>query len=239
VKKLVFGFALLIAASAPFAKDYGVQGNLWPITEVDVRQLIIGQAANVDWSKPQAQLKESAKNYLENLPKRRLPLAETTETTWFDPSIVLTSDIQVPVKQPDGSYVWTLMYPKGTRVNPLEKYRPVTAMLFFDGSQEDQVKMVQEVLLKEPNRIIVVEAGGGDLKALNETLKRPVFYGHDALINRFQVKYLPTLVYAGEGAEQNYLGITSFAAPFDANQVVQSWPALRPTPSSTPTGKPK
>lgn len=239
MKQLAFGIALLLTASAPFAKDYGVQGNLWPITEIDVRRLIIGDAAKADWSKPQAQLKESAKNYLENLPKRRLPLAEQTETTWFDPSIVLTSDIQVPVKQADGSYAWKLLYPKGTRVNPLEQYRPVTAMLFFDGSQEDQVKMVQEVLTKEPNRIMVVEAGGGDLKTLNETLKRPVFYAQDALINRFQVKYLPSLVYAGEGAERLYLGISSFAAPFDANQVVQSWPALRPTAPSTSTGKPK
>jgi conjugal transfer pilus assembly protein TraW len=239
VKKLLIGITLATLASASYAKDYGVQGNQWPVTEVDIRQLMVSQAAAVDWSKPQAQVKESAARFLDNLPKRQLPLAERTQTAWFDPSIVLTSDIQVPVKQKDGSYVWQVLYPKGTRVNPLEKYHPVTAMLFFDGSQEDQVKMVQDVLAKEPNRIMVVAAGAGDLKTLNETLKRPVFYANDALINRFQVKYLPSLVYPGDGAQSLYIGITSFGLPFDANQVVQSWPALRPATPSTPSGMQK
>lgn len=239
MKKLLFGIALATAASVTLAKDYGVQGNQWPVTEVDIRQMMVAAAAKVDWSQAQNQVKESAQHFMENLPKRHLPLADKTQTDWFDPSIVLTSDIQVPVKQADGTYAWQVLYPKGTRVNPLEQYRPVTAMLFFDGSQEDQVKLVQQVLAKEPNRIVVVEAGAGDLKTLNEALKRPVFYANDQLINRFQVKYLPSLVYPGDGAERLYIGITSFGLPFDANQVVQSWPALRPAAPSTPTGKPK
>lgn len=238
MKKILLGFTLAAAASVGFAKDYGVQGNQWPVTEVDVRQLLVASAADVDWSKPQAQIKESANRFLENLPKRQLPLAERTQTAWFDPSIVLTSDIQVPVKQPDGTYAWQVLYPKGTRVNPLEKYRPVTAMLFFDGSQEDQVKFVQQVLAKEPNRIMIIEAGAGDLKKMNETFKRPVFYAQDALINRFQVKYLPSLVHSGEGAQQLFIGVTSFGMPFDANQAIQAWPALTPAPTPTKTGKP-
>lgn len=239
MKKTLFLLSLATAAGIACAKDYGVQGNIWPIAEVDIRQLLVEDAARVDWSKPQQQVKESAERYLDNLPKRQLPVAERTETAWFDPSIVLTSDIQAPVKQPNGSYAWQVLHPKGTRVNPLEKYRPVTAMLFVDGSQEDQLKLVQQVLAREQNRIVVVEAGAGSIQTMNETLKRPVFYANDALINRFQVRYLPSLVYPGEGAQQLYIGVTAFAAPYDAEQVVQAWPALRPAASQPSARKPQ
>lgn len=233
MKLPLLALTLALTALPAIAKDHGVQGNTWPIVEQDIRQMLVESASKADWSKVQGQLKDSAENFLEKLPKRQLPLADKTQTEWFDPSIVLTSDIQVPVKQANGTYIWQVMYPKGTRVNPFEKYRPVTAMLFFDGSQEEQLKFVQEVLAKEPNRIVPVEAGAGNLKEMNETLKRPVFHANDAMINRFQVKYLPALAYPGEGEHRLYLGVTSFGPPFKAQEAIAAWPALAPSAPST------
>lgn len=238
MKQLLTAFLLAGMAVSAGAKDFGVQGNIWPIVETDIRQLIVESAGQVDWSKAQDEIKDSAKTYLSRLPKRQLPVADRTATVWFDPSIVLTSDIQAPVKQADGSYAWQVLFPKGTSVNPLAQYRPVTAMFFFDGAQEDQVELVRAVLAKEPNRIVPIEAGAGDLKQTNQRLKRSVFYANDAMLNRFQVKNLPSLVFAGEGAHQLHLGITSFALPFNAEQVLSAWPALRPV-NATNAKRPK
>lgn len=239
MKKLLIGITLAAIASVALAKDYGVQGNQWPVTELDMRMMLITEAAGKDWSKYNGEVKDSAEHYLDNLPKRTLPIAERTHTVWFDPSIELSSDIQVPAKQANGNFAWNVMYPKGTRVNPLKTNRPLTAMLFFDGSQQDQVKFVEDLLVKEPNRIQVVEAGSGSVQQLNTKLKRPVFYANDALISRFQIKELPTLLYAGDGEHELFLGITSFGMPYDVNQAMQAWAPLRPAVTPTPIKKPQ
>lgn len=218
-----------LSSAAASAKDLGVQGNAWPIVEVDIRQMLVESAARVDWKEVQEQATHSAKNYLGNLPKRNLPSPEKTTTAWIDPSIVVSSDIQAPIKQPDGSFAWQVLVPKGTVVNPLKQIRPATAFLLFDGSNESQMKFVQDVLKREQNRVVPVEAGAGDMKTGAETLARPLFYANDAMMSRFQVRYLPALVYPGTGAQELYLGVTSFAAPYNAAEVFSAWPVLTET----------
>lgn len=233
MKKILASLALLCPLFAP-AKDLGVQGMVWPITELDIRQMMVESAGRTDWTAAQDELKDSAKHYLERLPKRMLGSPDKTQTAWFNPSIVLSSDIQVPVKQSDGAYTWQVLAPKGSKVNPLEKYRPLTALFFFDSANADQLKMVQEVLAREPDRIVPIEAGAGDLKVVHELLARPVFYANDAMMNRFQIRYLPSLVYPGEGAQELLLGVTSFAAPYPSDEVLRAWPALTPKVANAP-----
>ncbi len=218
--------AVLGLSASVHARDFGVQGNVWDIVEVDIRQMLVESASRVDWEGVGKEVQESAKTYVDRLPKRSLPIVEKTSTLWVDPSIVLTSDIQVPVEQPDGSLRWQLLHAKGTKVNPLESVRPTTAFFFFDGSDERQVELLKEVLKREPNRIVPVEAGAGSIRKTNELLGRPIFHGQDAMMNRFQVRYLPSLVYAGYGQYQNYLGVTSFGLPFSSTEVITAWPEL-------------
>lgn len=219
---------LALAAAGSFAKDLGVQGTVYPIVERDIRQMMVEQAAQVEWDKVQEEVQAGAKAYLDNLPKRALPPAAQTQTVWMDPSIVLTSDIQVPVKGPDGTFKWQVLAAKGTRVNPLEQNRPVTAMLFFDGSDPDQLAAVAKVLEAEPMRITPVEAGKGSVRESHEKLARPVFHANDAMVSRFQLRHLPSLVYPGSGARSLYLGITSFAAPYLPSEILAAWPDIAP-----------
>lgn len=218
--------ALAVAAGSAASKDFGVQGTIWPIVETDIRQLMVASASEADWGKAQTELKKSAENYLDNLSKRYLPVANTTATVWIDPSIVLTSDVQAPVEGPDGKLAWRTLHKKGAKANPLEAYRPTTAMLFFDGSKPEQLELVREVLRREPNRIVPVEAGAGNIGDTNRALKRAVYYANDAMVTRFQVQYLPSLLYAGTGPRRLYLGLTSFAIPFNPAEVISAWPEL-------------
>jgi conjugal transfer pilus assembly protein TraW len=225
--------ALGLLAGNSFAKDLGVQGTLWPILEVDMRKLMVEDAAKTDWTPAQEAVKDSAKSYLANLPKRRFESPDVTQTLWVDPSIVLESDIQAPVKQANGAYAWKVLAAKGTLLNPLEKFRPVTAFLVFDGADEKQLALVKEVLAKENTRIVPVEAGSGDLSKTNESLRRPVFYASDAMLSRFKVRYLPSLVYPGFGPRELYLGTTSYALPYRADEVLATWPSLGFAPKPT------
>lgn len=226
MRKSLLALAIAAAALPTFAKDYGVQGNVWKITEIDVRQLLISEVSKGQWDSAKSDLKDSANKYLENLPKRNLPEVDVTKVAWVDPSFVLEEDIKVPYKDFAGNYSWRILHKAGTRVNPLDKISPSTAMLFFDGSVPAQVALVKQVLAKEPNRVVPVEAGSGNLKEVNEQIGRGVFHADDPLVNRFEVRYLPTLVYPGSGAKRGFIEVTSYARPFDAAAVIKSWPSL-------------
>lgn len=223
MKKTLALLLPLLLSGAALAKDYGVHGNVWEITEVDIRKVLMTEVAQADWEGPKKELQESAKNYLSNLPKRFLPEPAETSIAWFDPSFVLQEDIKVPFKRHDGEYAWRVLYAAGSKVNPLETISPATAMFFFDGSVPEQVELVKKVLKLEPNRIVPVEAGAGDLQEVNEQLGRGAFHANDAMIARFEVKYLPTLLYPGKGDKRTFLAVHSFARPFDETAVVNAW----------------
>ena len=228
MKRVLLAAAMLCALGTAHAKDYGVQGNLWPITEVDIRRLLLESAARVDWKAVNQEAAQSGKRFLSNLPKRQLPEVAATGTQYFDPSIVVDSDIRAPVQQADGSFKWQVLAAKGSRVNPLDKHRPTTAYFVFDGSQPEQVKLLREVLEREPNRIVPVEGGAGDLKDLGDALQRPIFYANDAFIARFKVQYLPALVYPGTGQYSKYIGVTAYGRPFKPDEVLNTWSELVP-----------
>jgi conjugal transfer pilus assembly protein TraW len=235
LRYILIPLALACASVSVYAKDLGVQGTVWPIVERDIRQMMVEQAANVEWSKVQGEIADSGRAYLDNLPKRRMTSVESTSTVWLDPSIELTSDIQVPVKGADGSFSWQVLAAKGTRVNPLAQTRPLTALLFFDGADPAQLSAVAAVLKTEPLRVVPVEAGRGSMRDNNERLARPVFHANDAMMGRFQVRSLPTLVYPGMADRALFLGVTSFAAPFSPREMLSAWPELTQLPATSET----
>ncbi|KWU17883.1 hypothetical protein [Burkholderia cenocepacia] len=239
MKKFLLLLALASVSVLAHAKDYGVQANVWPITEIDIRRLLLESAARVDWAKVNQEALDSGKQYLANLPKRQLPSIEHTATTYIDPSIVLTSDIQAPVKQADGSFQWQILYPKGTKVNPLDAVRPHTAFLLFDGANPEQVAMVKAVLARSNDRVVPVEAGGGDLSKLAGDFTHEVFHADDAMIARFQVNFLPSLVFPGTGTNSRSIGVAAFSAPFKPEEVLQSWSVLSPAATPNAAGAPK
>jgi conjugal transfer pilus assembly protein TraW len=229
MKQALFAAALLATLGLAHAKDHGVQGNVWPIIEVDMRQTLLESAARTDWGKVNQQVIESGKRFLSNLPKRQLPQASQTGTAYFDPSLVLTSDIQAPVKQGDGTYKWEVLAAKGSKVNPLDSYHPVTALFFFDGSQQDQRDLLKKLFASGEERIVPIEAGSGDVKDLGDTFERPIYHASDAIVSRFQVKYLPSLVYPGTGTNSKYIAVTSFGQPYKPEEVLHAWDEIKPS----------
>lgn len=222
-------FSLLATLTGPsVARDLGTQGNVFEIIERDMRQLAIESAARVDWEKAGGEVKERSKRYLDELPIRRMTTASETGVTWIDPSITLESEIQAPVKQPDGSWKWQVLYPKGHTYNPLNDSRPITAMLFIDSSDEDQLNLAKAMLEVEPMRIQVVEAGQGNVRKGTVSLGRPLFYANDQLLARFQVRQLPSMAFANERMNRGLLGLLSFAKPFDI-QAARVWDGIAPT----------
>lgn len=238
MRKLLLASLLgLLIVNPLHAKDLGVQGQVWPILEIDFRRLMLESAARVDWNQMQDEIKSSANKYFDGFPGRRLPSVDKTETRYIDPSIITPSDIMAPLPDASGTLQWSVLYAKGTRVNPLEKIRPLTAMLFFDGNSPDQVKFVRAALAANPLRVVPVETAGANVKDLSVAFDRPVFYANESMMARFRVEHLPALLYPGSGANALYLGLTAFAEPYKASELETAWPVnpvVQPVVNVTP-----
>jgi hypothetical protein len=221
----VFSSLALAGASAPvFATDLGVQSKVWPITETDIRVVVLQQIAQAHLDGKLSQLQTQGKNYLNNLPPRALPLAEKTETSYMDPSIQLANDINAPVKAIDGSYTWQTLYHKGMKVNPLENQRFATSYLFFDGSNLEQRTWAANLAADPLNRVMPIDTTGTDFVETAKAFGRPVFYATDQLLERLHVTKTPTLVYQGEGQYSLYMAITTFSRPYTPDAFHQFWP---------------
>jgi conjugal transfer pilus assembly protein TraW len=214
----------VVLAGSALAHDFGVQGKVWAIIEVDMREILLGDVAKHDWDKVNSQLKEAAGKYFDNLPKRFAPGVSQTKTRWIDPSFVLDNDIYAPVKNAQGDYEWKVLYPKGSRANPLSVQRPYNAMLFFDGNVKEQVAFVTEALNRHPGKLLPVELTGANPKDLSDKLSTPIFSATPEMVARFNITESPSLLYPGEKAHALELGLTTFSQPFSQVALDNTWP---------------
>lgn len=218
---------LLTASTSSLARDLGVVGKVWPISEIDIRELLIASASRADLGQLQEELRESAQEYLNSLPKRPMDQASTTRTRWIDPSFVLSDDIAAPVQNARGEWQWRILYKKGTRFNPLTVQRPHNAMLFFNGTASEEVAFVRAVYERYPAKVMLIEATGTNPEKLAKELGIPVFSATETMLGRFRIATTPSLLYAGEGPHALELGLTEFAPPFSTLAVEQVWPSIK------------
>lgn len=217
-------FGSLGVATLAHAHDLGTQARVWEISEPDFREAVLAEAAKVDWQQKNKELKDSAQNFTANLPKRALPEADKPETKYIDPSIQLSSDIKIPVKDKDGNYAWQVYYKKGQSLNPLAKVRPVTALLFFDARSPEQVAFAKAATADPMSKIVPLEVSGENFQDVVKDFGRTVFYAYDAQVQRFAITKLPALVYPGSGQYANYIANTTFAKPYRVDAIKAAWP---------------
>lgn len=228
MRKKLTALLLALLSSAAYAKDFGVHGQVWPITEPDIREALIKSAAKVDWQQVNEGIAERAKTWADRLDPLDLPLAGKTETAWVDPSITLAGDIKAPFETADG-YEWRVAVPAGTRVNPLEAVRPVDNMLFFDGRDAEQVKFALAALKEHPLNLMLVLTAGNPEK-LGDRISRPVYYANTGMIERFKITSVPSLLGVGTGDRQFMLAVTSFAKPYKPALIASAWTGLTEKP---------
>lgn len=223
-----FVLALALGAFAnAHAHDLGTVSHVYPIVEIDVRELLVSQASDVDQKKIDAQRKEALDRFLNTLPSRTLPSPNLTAVRYFDPSITLERDIHAPVKQANGEWKWQLLFPKGMRVNPLTKQKPPSAYLIFDASSKAQLAFVKQALAKAPaGRIEPLDVSGRNPVELAKAVGRHVFVAPDHVLSRFSIEKSPSFVYAAEGDRDGYIAIVELAAPYRWEELTR-WSVLK------------
>lgn len=180
---------LLHLASPLAAKDFGTQGVIFPIEEVDPIELIHsklkGMEARGELEAHNKELQEKTRASVERPhPVEGMTRTTTARTFYFDPTYVVAEDLK--------DHTGTVFAAKGTKLNPLETVSLSYTLLFFDGDDVDQKEFAKAKLQTGPIKLILTK---GAPLALMEELKVPVYFDQaGVLTKKLGIKHVPVVV---------------------------------------------
>lgn len=186
------------------AADLGTWGDLWPVREQDMLQLITQRLQTLQttgkWDQTMDEFKQRViENSQRPVPVEGIKRAEKYEQRWFDPSIRLTEDL----KDNEGR----VFARKGEVVNPLKTVPFVQTLYFINGDDADQVawmkRQVPETLM---SKIILVRGSVPETSA--ELDSRIYFDQNGVLSQRFGLTTVPARITPAPSGER--LNIETF-----------------------------
>jgi conjugal transfer pilus assembly protein TraW len=120
-------------------------------------------------------------------PVAGLTAAKAPRTVYFDPTYVLDKNIL----DAQGH----VLFPAGTRTNPLAITSMSKKLLFFDARDPAQARMARTLLQRDGARIKPVLVGGSYLELMKQWKTRIYFDQQGTLVRRFGIQHVPALVY--------------------------------------------
>jgi conjugal transfer pilus assembly protein TraW len=183
-----------VVAAAPAlgaAVDIGKLGPTYPVTEQSFLSMIEERLRAKAESGEMTRLMERAATHARDTVAAPAPVAglvacSRARTYYFDPSVVLSENIF------DGS--GHLLFPAGTRQNPLDVVALSRPLLFFDARDPRQQIQALRLLREHGMRIKLILTGGSYLSLMRQW-RTPVFYDQQGLLSRrLGLKQVPALV---------------------------------------------
>jgi len=183
--------ALLPVSSGAGADDLGVVGPTYEIVERDALELITSKLKHMEQSGELAKYQEDYKNKVVNGIEHPRPLTgfkstDTASTHYYDPTIVTEKDIVDATGK--------LIYPRGTRVNPLDYVGWNTYLLFVDGRDEKQLEFSKKIVATSDRPVKVVLVAGEPMALMRKWKSQVYFDQGGKLIKRFSIDQVPAIV---------------------------------------------
>ena len=194
--------------------DFGTQGPIREIAEVDLIEEMQRRVSQIDWA---AKQREALARFWEHTEFYTLPEATEDRERLIDPSVTAPRDVIAP----DG----TLIVRAGQRINPLDRLPFTQRLIVFDATSPAQVEFAMK-LGKEaaPRRVTYIatrldrESGWEGLGKIETALNAPVYLLTPDLRDRFQLERSPATV----EAEGRAFAVREFKVRVEAGQAVSS-----------------
>ena len=173
------------------AADLGTIGPTYGITEPHLLAFIEQRLREKERSGELQRLAEEARTrgvatVTQPTPVAGLRATETGRTFYVDPSFTLDRNIADPQGR--------LLFPAGTRKNPLDVVSLSKRLLFFDARDRRQVARARELLATYDGHVKPILTGGSYLD-LMRVWRTPVYYDQQgALTRRLGIQQVPALV---------------------------------------------
>lgn len=178
-----FFFLLIIIALPLTAKNFGVVGDVVPIREKNLIDLIKERAevfSNNEKNQIQKQIKKRYEKKLKNPQAIDLPETLIYSTHTIDPSITVNADI----KDTKGNVIAH----KGKRYNPLKDHHLNRDLLFFDGDDVEQIEWAKS----NKGSWILIKGHPLDLE---ESENIPVYFDQGGILcSKFKIRSVPSKI---------------------------------------------
>lgn len=173
------------------AEDLGIIGKAYEIAERDLIEVMKDRFRRLEQTGEMRKLEERYKAKVVEAVERPRPIpgitpTQTARTYFVDPTWTLDRNVVDEKGQ--------MLFPAGTRVNPLD-YAPLTqTLLFFDQRERSQVKFAKRFLAEAKARVKPILVGGEPLRLMRQW-KQEVFYDQGGVLSRrFLLKQVPALI---------------------------------------------
>ncbi len=191
MKQVILFLMLLVTLAPAFADDLGVVGPIYDITERDLIDVIKGKLTAMQKSGEIAKYQNDYKNKVISQIEHPKPIpgisaTETASVHYYDPSMVTERNITDATGK--------ILYPSGTRVNPLDYIGWNKYLLFVDGRDEKQLIFSQKIIASSDRPVKLVLVAGEPLELMRKW-KIQVYYDQGgALTKRFAITQVPAII---------------------------------------------
>lgn len=186
----VTALAAATAISSPAAaRDYGRQGEVFPIIEPDMLTMIEAKLRGAQASGKMAAMNKELARRTEARVRRPTPVAgiatATKGRTWdYDPTITIGEDIR--------DNKGTLIIPAGRRVNPLDTVGLRQSLVFLNGDDPAQVAWALKSTTQLNAKLILTS--GSPFDRMKAAQRRFYFDQGGQLTGKFGIHAVPAVV---------------------------------------------
>lgn len=171
-----------------FGKDLGVHGQVFPIKEQNMLEMIyerlnqMDEAGEIEQLQNEFKAKAIAKVH-EPEGVHDVKHADTARVYFYDPTVVVPEDIT--------DLAGNIIHKKGTRANPLDQTYMHETLLFIDGNEAEQVTWALEY--ESDNKMIIL-VRGRVIDLMKEHQTRLYFDQQGKISKTFGIKKYPAEV---------------------------------------------
>jgi conjugal transfer pilus assembly protein TraW len=187
----VLGLLICLISTLSYAKNLGVRGQLYPISEPNLINVIQTRLQSLEQAGLLSVLQSRWKqriNHLLNQPTSVQGLSKTQQKrVWlYDPTIIVPYDLQ-----DEAGHIFIA---RGTVFNPLTRINLQRALLFYDASDSEQANWARQIdkMLKGQDKLILT---GGSVVEQSRLLQKPIFFDQGGYLSRrLGIQHVPAIV---------------------------------------------
>ncbi|KTC87653.1 type-F conjugative transfer system protein TraW [Legionella drozanskii] len=183
-----FFIGLFLLLPVSHSKDLGHYGQVFPVIEADLRELIMKRLTEMQESgallKHQRLIEQRVAEHIIRPKPLTLAPTKTPKTFRIDPTVLVSHDVALP----DG----TLIAKKGTAINPFNHLQFSKTLIFFNADDANQMAWVK----KHYNdyhyvKFILIS---GDIRQASEHFGRIYFDLEGRITSQLHIKHVPSVV---------------------------------------------
>lgn len=179
---------MLSVAGIVCAKNLGNYGQVFPVIEKDIRQVLMSRLHEMEASGELERRKQEVINRVAEHVVRPKPTGLPTTTTpvsfHVDPTVIVNQDIVMP----DGN----LVVKAGMRLNPFERITFTKTLFFFNADDKHQIAWVKHHYQDYEHVKFILT--GGDIREASQIFGRVYFDLDSQLSQNLQLKHVPSVV---------------------------------------------